>query len=348
MKEIKCDIAKLQQILGTLEEDAKITVVGEAKNGDLEKIRPNWLQIQLEKTKKAKEKTGSPKRIPKTPRLSLDISSLENVTKIEANNWAHINGDNASFTPPDDIFHFAKLVSVVLPKNLKEIGKRAFFSCMELESVVFPEDVKIEKDAFLGCDKLDLYGIVRQNALFIHGFGGSGESSTGKCVEKALCENYDFIKPDFDLTDVNGTLSEIQKIIKSKDIKLVAGTSLGAFYTLACGFDERNIRRIAVNPCMKPSEEIPKLKDFKTGNPVEVPEETLLLWKKMEEETYKEKEAKNVTGLFADKDELFGNKYHEFFAKCYGAENIHTFEGGHHGGSEKLTQALGEVFQGLP
>ena len=56
------------------------------------------------------------------------------------------------------------LKKVKFSKNLKVIGESAFRNCTSLENVELCEDVKIEKDAFDGCDKL-----LRKGCLIING-----------------------------------------------------------------------------------------------------------------------------------------------------------------------------------
>ena len=71
-------------------------------------------------------------------------------------------------------------------------------------------------------------------ALFIHGFGGSKDSRTGKVVASILKE-YDIetITETFNLLNVDETLAKIDKIILKNNVHLLLGTSLGGFYTLA-------------------------------------------------------------------------------------------------------------------
>ncbi len=175
-----------------------------------------------------------------------------------------------------------------------------------------------------------------EKALFVHGFNGSPSSSTGKSVVKALDDKYEFIIPQFDLTNIQDTLDKIKSIIREENVKLLAGTSLGAFYVLS---HDDDVKKLVVNPCMMPDVEIPNL----PGNP-KIDEGTLVLWKNMVSHMYLEKQAANVSGFFGDEDELFHDKYHKLFAYSYGNENLHVFHGGHHGGSDFLTDEIRHAF----
>lgn len=177
-----------------------------------------------------------------------------------------------------------------------------------------------------------------KKALFIHGYLGDGDSKTGICVKEALKDEYDFICPNFDLTDVNGTLAKINEILKNENIELLSGTSLGSFYVLAADFSGQ---KLIVNPCMKPSEEIPLLHSDR-----KIPEEILTLWKTVENQIFNEKNTQKIQGFFANSDELFGDKYIPLFEHCFGKE-YYRFDGGHHGYNPNLTEAVKKYFKVL-
>lgn len=162
---------------------------------------------------------------------------------------------------------------------------------------------------------------MKLKALFIHGFKGSHNSSTGKVVSKVLSDDFDFIIPDFDLLDVERTLSKIDDICNSEKIKLIVGTSLGGFYTLAySGF----VEKIVLNPCMRPSIELPKLDSS-------ISSDILDEFLDYEDIIFDADNAGNTRGIFGTKDELFGDKYMKEFKHYYGDKNTYTFSGGHHG-----------------
>ncbi|MCF0125570.1 MAG: hypothetical protein HUJ68_07430 [Clostridia bacterium] len=160
-------------------------------------------------------------------------------------------------------------------------------------------------------------------AIFIHGFNGSKESRTGRLVKSVLQkEGVEVITETFDLLDVEGTLNKIDELVSRNSASLLIGTSLGGFYTLAY---KGIINKIAINPCMSPSTEIPKLSEE------EIPESTMLDFMDYENEIFTSSNNINTKGIFATNDEILGDVYYKEFKKFYGKENTYRFEGGHHG-----------------
>ena len=144
-------------------------------------------------------------------------------------------------------------------------------------------------------------------ALFVHGLGSDKNSTTGSYIKQILkAHNCEVLTETFDLLKPDETIRKINVLTDSVD--MLIGTSLGAFYVLAC---DRNIERIVLNPCMFPSIEIPKLQTVSEG--------TLSAWKQLEKTVYEpvdEKKGILTFGAFADNDELFS--YRDFFVKNYG------------------------------
>ena len=157
-----------------------------------------------------------------------------------------------------------------------------------------------------------------KNILYVHGLGGSKESTTCKNLHEIL-RDCTIFADDFDLFDVAGTQKKIENLIAEHDIGTLIGSSFGAFYVLA----RKAIPfRIVITPCMKPSIEIPKLDPS-------IPEKTVEDLQKLESAIYVTQEKtengiftsvmKTTTfGIFGLCDELFS--YREFFEKKYGRE----------------------------
>lgn len=186
----------------------------------------------------------------------------------------------------------------------------------------------------------------KPNALFIHGYKGSGESNMGRAVVEALGDKYNFILPTLDLEDVERTVFTLKSLIVNEDVKFVAATSLGCFYlfVLLHEFDKelgdkKNYRipfgLLIINPCLKASEEIPRLaKDFgQAVNP-----DTLNVWEKYEDVIY-ERKPTIIHSYFADNDELFGFKYRDFVGNLTYLETK-VFPGKHHGYNAELVKLL--------
>ena len=157
-----------------------------------------------------------------------------------------------------------------------------------------------------------------KNILYVHGLGGSKESTTCKNLREIL-RDCTIFADDFDLFDVAGTQKKIENLIAEHDIGTLIGSSFGAFYVLA---RKALPFRIVINPCMKPSIEIPKLDPS-------IPEKTVEDLQKLESAIYVTPEKtengiftsvmKTTTfGIFGLCDELFS--YREFFEKKYGRE----------------------------
>ena len=84
--------------------------------------------------------------------------------------------------------------------------------------------------------------------LYIHGFRSSAKSSTILNIKA----NYHHIEVHaFDVTHHPvESIKKIEDYIKEHDIDILAGTSLGGYYTLCAKVD---IPKIAVNPVLPPS-----------------------------------------------------------------------------------------------
>ena len=173
------------------------------------------------------------------------------------------------------------------------------------------------------------------NILYVHGFGSNHNAGTFLQL-KEVFPNHKFISADFDLLDVQGTLSKISKLCKEHDIHLIIGKSLGGFYTMAY---EGPQDKMLINPCVKPWIEIPKLDSS-------VPAEILEEWKNLFEKTEKNIHAAQRTksfGIFGDNDKLFS--YKDYFDQKYGEINVglkksYMIPGEHHIGIENLKIAV--------
>ena len=186
------------------------------------------------------------------------------------------------------------------------------------------------------------------NILYVHGLGGSKESTTCKNLREILTDCTIYAE-DFDLYDVQGTLDKIEKIVQEKKIGTLIGSSFGAFYVLS---RKATPFRIVINPCMSPSLEIPKLDKS-------IPENVVKELFSLEAKTYglkfynhgeKTPAMKNTTcGIFGTDDELFS--YSTFFSQMYSdcsmyKDNIFFVDGGHHKLTKnQLEPAINEAFE---
>ena len=186
------------------------------------------------------------------------------------------------------------------------------------------------------------------NILYVHGLGGSKESTTCKNLREILTDCTIYAE-NFDLFDVQGTQDKIEKIIQENNIGTLIGSSFGAFYVLS---RKATPFRVVINPCMSPSKEIPVLDKS-------IPENVVKELFTLEAKTYGFKiynhgeitsAMKNTTyGIFGTDDELFS--YKEFFSRIYSdysmyKENMFFVNEGHHKlTKEQLKPAINKAFE---
>lgn len=93
--------------------------------------------------------------------------------------------------------------------------------------------------------------------LYIHGFRSSAKSSTILNIKA----NYHHIEVHaFDVTHHPvESIKKIEDYIKEHDIDILAGTSLGGYYTLCAKVD---IPKIAVNPAVNPEDSLSRLPEI--------------------------------------------------------------------------------------
>lgn len=163
----------------------------------------------------------------------------------------------------------------------------------------------------------------QNNILYVYGYGSSTMSETGQTLanifkdDKVYCVNY----PQH---DIKKSIEILQTTIKVLDINIVVASSYGAFVALFL----RNVVKVLYNPCMKPSEELPKIGV--------VDEEFLKECKQYEKKMHKIPFENTVLtyGMFSNKDELLGIKYFEMF-KQFGTP-VHISTCGHRVNKETL------------
>ena len=154
-----------------------------------------------------------------------------------------------------------------------------------------------------------------KNILYIHGLNSDKNSYTFRTLKSGL-KDYNWHTDTFDLLNVDVATQHIEEIIEANNISMVVASSLGAFYGLNI---KNSLAKILINPCMKPSIEIPKLAD---NVDVEA-------FDKLENYIYSniDSELRMCTyGVFGDSDELFD--YSNMFTQLYG-KNFVRVDGGH-------------------
>jgi len=169
------------------------------------------------------------------------------------------------------------------------------------------------------------------NILYIHGYGGTGNSRTAKALQSSLPENYTVFEPCFPL-DINEALELAQETIRTKKIDRVVASSLGAFTAMQL----RGIPKILINPCLYPSKELPKR--------IELPETVLSNFKTVEKHTFEnidDTEKAHTFGVFSTHDELFS--YKDEFSEHY--PNIQTIEDTHRISVENVEKVIAPMIE---
>lgn len=159
--------------------------------------------------------------------------------------------------------------------------------------------------------------IANKNLLYIHGLNSSGQSTTARHIKKYLGNKFNIYTHTWNLTQP-GVEKDINKFVVDHNISVVIASSLGAFYALTI---TDSVARILINPCMRPSVEVPKL--------TELLDAQIEAFRKLEDQTYSQIDAETRMCTFAgfgDKDELFN--YQADFKKKYGAHMV-IVPGGH-------------------
>lgn len=169
--------------------------------------------------------------------------------------------------------------------------------------------------------------------LFIYGFGGSPDSTFCRLIREALPANeYEVLCPENPQDDVEGSISFLENYLETEHCDLVMGTSLGGFFTLCLS---TTLPRVVINPCMMPSEELPRLHP-RPDHPGDkwASKELIEGCKKHEDvvnRRLKNKSFRNI-GPFGKDDELLGTKYKKDFKTYY--DDVRSMPGGHHGNAE--------------
>lgn len=160
-----------------------------------------------------------------------------------------------------------------------------------------------------------------KNILYIHGYKSELGGQSFKLFEKYTkeVEDYDIVMHEIDYKDYDpdSALRNIHDYVFDNNIDLIIGSSLGGFLTLNC-FD---IPRIVINPCLKPSEELPKLGYTGSVKKYETLERNV--------EHYRADNIERLLckGCFADDDEIFGTKFKSQFQKM--RFKTYEIDGGH-------------------
>lgn len=154
---------------------------------------------------------------------------------------------------------------------------------------------------------------MKEKILYIYGYGSnSHDSFTMKELKKVTDElGYELVSTDYSQEyPESWGLPKLDKFITDNNIKYVIGHSLGGFIALCLMSD---VKKIVINPCMKPSVELQKLGDIDKDTLSNY--ETLERWIRNGDDTPWVSQLEDVIGLFGDHDELID--YYDYFKAQY-------------------------------
>lgn len=171
--------------------------------------------------------------------------------------------------------------------------------------------------------------------LYVHGYNGMPEGYSCNLIKSVLPEGYTIEGVDYDQNDCALARQQILEYIKTHNMDLVIGSSLGGFITLTLP----GIKRFVINPCCLPSVELPK---------IDVPQKLIDTYKPFEPllDHISEEDRQLVRGFFGDHDELLGDRYIGFFESRFG--HLQHITSGHHlsmEGAKVIAGCLEAYFQ---
>lgn len=168
------------------------------------------------------------------------------------------------------------------------------------------------------------------NILYIYGFNGSKKSVTAKILKEVFPE-HNIYCVDYPQNNIENSLKILQSYIYKNNINVVIASSYGAFISLFL----RNVVKFLINPCMCPTDELPKI-----GASDEYVKDAAKYEKCLDKINFDE--SLITFGLFSNHDELFGVKYKKDF-KYFGIV-ITINKCGHRANKEMFETELKPIF----
>ena len=150
--------------------------------------------------------------------------------------------------------------------------------------------------------------------LYIYGYNSDENSGTRQSLQNILGQsNYEVKSIYYNQLHPGEAIEYLSNYVENNNVAAVIGSSLGGFYALSLW--QSNLPTIVINPCMKPSIELPKI-----GCPAEIAA-------RFKDYENWDNVKKKVFGLFGTDDELID--YHKLFGKLFGKDNFSFFISGH-------------------
>ena len=166
--------------------------------------------------------------------------------------------------------------------------------------------------------------------LYVHGYNGNPYGESYNNLKNACGDLHELYTIDYDANNPKEAILNIFKYVKNNNIECVIGASLGGFLTMHLS----GVLRIVVNPCWDPATELPivgyndNIECYKT-----------LLNDLLEYTDIEESEL--CAGVFANNDELLGNKYLPVFKKYF--KRAYNINGGHRISVEMANEIINNI-----
>ena len=177
--------------------------------------------------------------------------------------------------------------------------------------------------------------------LYVHGYNGSAEGGSYRLLKKHLPNDAEIFGMDYCQEDCAAALDQIRRTVEERHIDVVVGSSLGGFLTILTA----GIERYAVNPCYRPSAELPKLGP---QNGLPAPSSEMISTYAAFEPRLKQldrTDCKKIHVLMGNRDELLGDRYFHEISEDLGREPSMVFSS-HHLSDSAASTVCALIFKG--
>ncbi len=168
-----------------------------------------------------------------------------------------------------------------------------------------------------------------KRVLFVYGYGGSPQSTMCQLFREFFpADGFEVVSFVYPQHDCAQAVAFLEQVIEREHIDLIVGTSLGGFIALCLNTP---VPKFVVNPCMRPTVELPLLTP-RPDHPDDVQPslELVATYAPFERQLFAVSHLDEpIIGFFAEGDELLGTKYVENFAARFGP--AHMIPGSHFG-----------------
>ena len=179
------------------------------------------------------------------------------------------------------------------------------------------------------------------NVFYVWGYNGSPESSTVSNLKQLLGKEYNVISDYYAQYNPKEAITDINYYIKKHNIDILVGSSLGGYIIMQIP----NIKKVIINPCLHPENELELLKD-ENGEAC-VPQHIIDFYKDYIKdhdvwENFNNDESVFVMGT---DDELLGTKYVNEVKEH--SDSVNLVNQGHHNTKESLSNYVVPVIKNI-